>query len=147
MLATRFARLIVQPKDSFEAADREPAKPLDIIIHTALLALIPTVCGYIATVHIGWNLGAGPLFTVAAHKAIYIAIATFVSLNVGVYAMGFGVCWLATTFDVKPDPARCIDAHCLVARLHLVLVLEAIGHNFKLQWSHRANYQVRGIER
>ena len=43
MLVKHFSHLIYEPKHSLEDADREPAKPLDIIIHVALLALIPTL--------------------------------------------------------------------------------------------------------
>ena len=109
MLARHFTHLLYAPKHSLEEADKTPAKPLDIIFHTALLALIPTICGYLATVNIGWDLGAGELFTIAENKAIYIAIAAYVSFNVGVYAMGFGICWLAKTFDVTPNPVHCIE--------------------------------------
>ena len=56
MLAKHFSHLIYEPKHSLEDADREPAKPLDIIIHVALLALIPTLCGYYATTTIGYFL-------------------------------------------------------------------------------------------
>ena len=109
MLARHFSHLLYEPKQSLEDADRTPAKPLETIIYTALLALIPTICGYMATVHTGWDLGAGAPFTIAAHKAIYIAIAAYVGFNVGVYAMGFGICWLAKTFDVTPNPIHCIE--------------------------------------
>ena len=109
MLARHFSHLLYEPKSSLESADKAPAKPMEIVIYTALLALIPTICGYMATVHIGWDLGAGELFTIAENKAIYIAIAAYVSFNVGVYAMGFGICWLAKTFDVTPNPVHCIE--------------------------------------
>ena len=109
MLARHFSHLLYEPKQSLEDADKTPAKPLEIIVYTALLALIPTICGYIATVNIGWDLGAGQPFTIAAHKAIYITIAAYVGFNVGVYAMGFGICWLAKTFDVTPNPVHCIE--------------------------------------
>ena len=109
MLAKHFSHLLYEPKHSLEEADKAPAKPMDIIIHTALLALIPTICGYIATVNIGWDLGAGEAFMLAEHKALYIAIAAYVLFNVGVYAMGFGICWLAKTFDVSPNPTHCIE--------------------------------------
>ena len=109
MLIRHFSHMLYEPKHSLEAADRTPAKPLDIVIHTALLSLIPTICGYIAIVYLGWDLGAGAPFTIAEYKALYIAIAAFVGLNIGVYAMGFGICWLATTFDVKPNPIHCIE--------------------------------------
>ena len=109
MLLRHFSHMLYEPKHSLEAADRKPAKALDIIMHTALLALIPTVCGYIATAHTGWDLGAGDPFTIAKDKALLIALAAFFVFNMGVYAMGFGICWLAKTFDVKPNPIHCIE--------------------------------------
>ena len=109
MLARNFFHLLYQPRESLQQADRSPAKPLEIILYTAILALIPTICGYMATVNTGWDLGAGEPFTIAAHKAIYISIAAYVSFNVGVYAMGFGICWLAKTFNVTPNPIHCIE--------------------------------------
>ena len=109
MLARNFLNLLYQPKESLQEADRTPATPLEIVFYTALLALIPTICGYMATVGPGWDLGAGEPFTIAAHKAIYISIAAYVSFNVGVYAMGFGICWLAKTFNVTPNPIHCIE--------------------------------------
>lgn len=109
MLAKHFSHLIYEPKHSLEDADRTPAKPLDIIVHVALLALIPTLCGYYATTVIGWDLGAGARFTLPPEQAIYIAIASYVTFNVGVYAMGYGICWLAQTFDVKPNPMHCVE--------------------------------------
>lgn len=109
MLLKHFSHMLYEPKHSLEEADRQPAKPLDIIIHTAMLALIPAICGYIATVHIGWDIGVGRPFTIEAYKAIYIAIAAFVTFNIGVYAMGFGICWLAKTFETMPNPIHCIE--------------------------------------
>ena len=109
MLLRHFSHMLYEPKHSLEAADRIPAKPMDIIMHTAMLALIPTICGYIATVHIGWDLGAGALYTIEQYKALYISLAAFITFNIGVYAMGFGICWLAKTFDVKPNPIHCVE--------------------------------------
>lgn len=109
MLIKHISQLFYEPKHSLEDADRTPAKPLDLIIHTAMLSLIPAICGYIATVHIGWNFGVGEAFTLPANKAMYIAIAAYVSFNIGVYAMGFGICWLAKTFHVQPNHTHCIE--------------------------------------
>jgi len=109
MLAKHFSHIFYEPKQSLKDADREPAKITDIILHIAFLSLIPTVCGYIATVYIGWDLGIGEHFTMAPDKAIIIALAAFLSLNVGVYAIGYSICWLAKTFDVVPNPLHCTE--------------------------------------
>jgi len=115
MLISRFAQLLYEPRKSLEGAHSAPAKPLEIVIHTALLALIPAVCGYIATVHIGWDYGVGNPYTLSSGKAIYIALAPYISFNVGVYAMGFAIYWLAQTFNVKPNPLHCIELAILTS--------------------------------
>ena len=100
---------VYNPKKCLQNADREPAKITDIVIHVAILALIPTVCGYIAAVYIGWDLGIGTPFTMAPEKAIIVALAGFISLNIGVYALGYAICWFAKTFDLEPDPIHCTE--------------------------------------
>lgn len=100
---------VYKPKECLRDADREPAKITDILLHVAVLALIPTVCAYIATVHIGWDLGIGTLFVMTADKAIVAALAAFLCLNVGVYALGYAICWFAKTFDLKPNPLHCTE--------------------------------------
>ncbi len=97
------------PKRCLQDADREPAQITDIVIHVAILALIPTISGYIATVYIGWDLGIGTLFTMPAEKATVAAMAGFFTLNIGVYALGYAICWFAKTFDLKPDPVHCTE--------------------------------------
>lgn len=109
MLAKHFSHMFYEPKQSLQDADKTPAKLSDIIVHVALLSLIPTVCIYIASVYIGWDFGVKEAFFVNSDKALQIAIATFVILNVGVYGLGYGICWLAKTFDVKPSLVHCME--------------------------------------
>jgi len=109
MLVKHFSHIFYEPKQSLQDADREPAKITDIMLHVAFLALIPTVCGYIATVHLGWDLGIGTTFTMSQDQAVIVALAMYLSLNVGVYVMGYAICWLAKTFDVNPDPLHCTE--------------------------------------
>ncbi len=109
MLVKHFSHIFYEPKQSLRDADREPAKITDIMLHVAFLSLIPTVCGYIATVHIGWDLGIGTTFTMAQESAVIVALAAYLALNAGVYALGYAICWLAKTFDVNPNPLHCTE--------------------------------------
>ncbi|VAW73752.1 hypothetical protein MNBD_GAMMA10-1420 [hydrothermal vent metagenome] len=109
MLAKHFSHIFYEPKKSFRDADRVPAKITDIMLHIAFLSLIPTVCAYIATVHIGWDLGIGTPYMMAQEQAIIVALAGYLALNVGVYALGYSICWLAKTFNVDPNPLHCTE--------------------------------------
>lgn len=109
MLARHISHMIFHPKQSFEEADREPADFVDVAMHIAFLSLIPTVCSYIATVYLGWDLGAGEAVFLTADKAIPLFGGMFVALNLSVYILGLGICWLSKTFDVKPDSVHCIE--------------------------------------
>ncbi len=109
MLAKHFSHMFYEPKQSLQNADKVPAKLSDIILHVAMLSLIPTVCIYIASVYIGWDFGVKDAFIVSHDKAFQIAIATFITLNIGVYSLGYGICWLAETFNVKPSMVHCME--------------------------------------
>ena len=109
MLVKHFSHIFYEPKHCLEDADREPAKITDIMLHIAFLSLIPTVCGYIASVHIGWDLGIGTPFFMAQEQAVIIALAAYLSFNIGVYGLGYSICWLAKTFDVHPNPLHCTE--------------------------------------
>jgi len=100
---------VYNPKECLQNADREPAQITDILLHVAVLSLIPTICTYIATVYIGWDLGIGTPFMMAQDKAIVAALFAFFSLNIGVYALGYAICWFSKTFDLNPDPLHCTE--------------------------------------
>ena len=109
MLVKHFSHILYEPKQSLQDADREPAKITDIMLHVAFLSLIPTICGYIATVHLGWDLGIGEAYTMPQDQAVIVALAAFFSFNLGVYGLGYAICWLAKTFDVEPNPLHCTE--------------------------------------
>ena len=109
MLVKHFSHIFYEPKQSLQDADREPAKITDIMLHIAFLSLIPTICGYIATVHLGWDLGIGETFTMPQEQGVIVSIAAFFSYNLGVYGLGYAICWLAKTFDVESNPLHCTE--------------------------------------
>lgn len=109
MLAKHFSHMFLEPKQSLRDADKEPAAIGDIMLHVALLALIPAICTYYASVHIGWDFGVKDVFLVSQDKAIMISMATFIICNIGVYSLGYGICWLAKTFDVTPSAVHCME--------------------------------------
>ena len=109
MLAQHFSQLLTNPRTSLEAAEKQPAGLFDIVLHIVILALIPTVCGYVATVYIGWDLGAGERFFIPAATALPIAIVAFITFSVGVFALGYAIQWVAAgSFELKPAYLQCV---------------------------------------
>jgi len=109
MLARHFSHMMLHPKESLEDVDKQPADLVEVAFHIAFLSLIPTVFGYIATVYLGWDLGVGEPLLLPASEALILFAGMFVALNTSVYTLGFGICWLSKTFDVKSDPVHCIE--------------------------------------
>jgi len=109
MLAKHFSHMVLHPKQGFEDADKQPADFVDVALHIAFLALIPTVCCYIASVYLGWDLGTGDPVFLSSTEAIPLLGGLFLALNASVYVLGLGVCWLSKTFDAKPDAVHCIE--------------------------------------
>ena len=109
MLARHFSHMVFHPKQSFEDADKQPADLVDVALHIGILSLIPTICSYIATVYLGWDLGAGDPVFLTSEQAIPLFGGMFLALNASVYILGLGICWLSKTFDVKPDSVHCIE--------------------------------------
>ena len=109
MLIKHFSHIFYEPTKSLKDADRQPANITDVILHIAVLSLIPTICSYIASVYIGWDLGIGSTYFMAQEQAVIVALLGFIFLNMGVYAFGYAICWFAKTFDLKPSPLHCTE--------------------------------------
>ena len=109
MLAKHFSRMIFNPRQSFEDADKKPADFVDVSLHIAFMSLIPTVCCYIASVYLGWDLGTGEAIFLSSTEAIPLFGGMFIALNASVYALGLGICWLSKTFNAEPDSVHCIE--------------------------------------
>lgn len=109
MIATHIVGLTLHPDREFHNADEHPASIIDIVLHVALMSLIPAVCGYIATAHLGWDIGVGNPYVLPESTALMIALAAYVALNTGVYFLGYGIYWMAKTFDATPTLRHCIE--------------------------------------
>ncbi|HEY5790244.1 MAG TPA: Yip1 family protein [Gammaproteobacteria bacterium] len=115
MLLQRLVQVVLRPRQTLAEAAQAPAQPAELVIQIALLALIPTFCGYLATAVVGWDLGVGTPFKLPLLTAGYVAVAAYVAFNVGVYGMGFAIYWLAQTFSVRPDPLKCLELAVLTS--------------------------------
>lgn len=78
------------------------------LTHTLVLAAVPAVSGFIGTTLVGWQIGERQPVMLTASSALTIALATFVMLLAGVWAMGSFIHWMARSYNAYPSLARCI---------------------------------------
>ena len=71
--------------------------------HVPLLALIPTICGYIGVTQVGWSIAGGSVVQLTPESALVLVAATYLALLVTVYALGEYINWMSSTFGVGGD--------------------------------------------
>ena len=59
------------------------------LAHLLLVALIPAVCCYYATVFVGWQIGTGDPLHLTSDSALTMALAMYGALLAGVFAKEF----------------------------------------------------------
>jgi hypothetical protein len=76
--------------------------------HVLLLAAIPVICSYIGTTQIGWSIGGGDPVKLTAASALPLAIMFYITILVGIFAMGFMIHWMGKTYDAEKPLPSCI---------------------------------------
>ena len=79
-----------------------------LLAHTALLALIPAVCGYYGTTHTGWQIGDSPLMRLAERSALLIAVMYYVAMVLGTATLGWMIHWMSRTYGARQPFSQCV---------------------------------------
>lgn len=69
--------------------------------YVLLIALVPPVAWYIGATEVGWSLG-GRVIKLTSESALQIVILFYLSILVGVAALGYMVHWMSETYEA-PD--------------------------------------------
>ncbi|MEM7207787.1 MAG: Yip1 family protein [Pseudomonadota bacterium] len=73
------------------------------IAHVIILAAIPAVMGYFATVKIGWSIGDGPTRFLTADSALNIFVSSYFAQIAVILILGHTIQWMAQTYDSQPS--------------------------------------------
>ncbi|MCX2834275.1 Yip1 family protein [Microbulbifer thermotolerans] len=73
--------------------------------HVPILALIPTIAGYIGVTYVGFELG-GHLTKLTPQSAALLAVVTYFAIVLGVYLLGEFINWMAKSYGVEGDEPR-----------------------------------------
>jgi hypothetical protein len=76
--------------------------------HVFILALIPTISGYIGTTLVGWRIGVGEPIRITSDSAFAIAIIYYLALLVGVFSIGWVIHLLGKAYEVVRPLSLCI---------------------------------------
>lgn len=111
MFLNRIWGLYTQPKVQWHTVDRQHESLNYSLIHLALMALIPAICGYFSLAQIGWNLGQNSSETIllSPANALVMAVILYISLIAGAFALAYLIFWMARTFGASANFSHSIE--------------------------------------
>jgi hypothetical protein len=123
--------LYTNPKEEWQSIEKRHESFLYSLIHIMTIALIPAICGYYAAAHIGWSIGSGEAIMLTKDSAIMLAVAMYIALIVGVFALAYLIHWMAITFDSTPSFTQSLE---LAAYASTPLLMVGVTALFPILW-------------
>ncbi|NOU49764.1 YIP1 family protein [Pseudoalteromonas sp. JBTF-M23] len=115
MILNHLWGLYAHPLEEWQTIDNRHESIKYSLSHIALIALIPSIMGYYSSVHLGWKIGAGDAVYLTHDSALLIAVAMYVALIVGIFALSYLSHWMAVTFGAKPTFTQTIELSAYTA--------------------------------
>ncbi|MFI3245972.1 MAG: Yip1 family protein [Ferrimonas sp.] len=109
MILNHLWGLYADPEREWRLIERNNESLVTSISHILFIALIPCICSYIATVHIGWSIGNNELLKLTPQSALKIVMAMYVALVAAVFALAYLTYWMATTFGAAPRYSQALE--------------------------------------
>ncbi len=109
MILNHLWGLYAHPKEEWQTIDARHESLKFSLIHILLVALIPSVCAYFSAVHIGWSIGVGEPISLTPDSAVKMAVAMYVALILGVFALAYLAHWMAHTFGSEPTYTQTLE--------------------------------------
>ncbi|WOT04099.1 Yip1 family protein [Shewanella youngdeokensis] len=109
MILNHLMGLYTHPKEEWHTIEKSHESLKSSLSHIMLVALIPTICAYIATSQIGWDLGVGERQFLTNESAFIMSTGMYFGLIGGVFALAYLVYWMAKTFDATPSFTQALE--------------------------------------
>ncbi|WP_237066222.1 Yip1 family protein [Microbulbifer guangxiensis] len=99
--------IFTNPDKEWEAIRRDKHSFAQVFLsHVPILALIPTISGYIGVTQVGFRIGDN-VQKLTPGSALTLSILTYIAILIGVYLFGEFINWMAKTYNVEGDePTR-----------------------------------------
>lgn len=131
MILNHIWGLYAHPKEEWHTIEKRHESLRYSLIHILTVSLIPAICSYYATAHIGWTIGVGDPIKISADSAQLMAVSMYIGLIVGVFALAYLIQWMAKTFDAKPDFVQALELAAYTATPLLMVGITAL---FPVLW-------------
>ena len=109
MLLNHLWGLYASPKAEWQQIDKKHENYVYPLSHMALIALIPAICSYFASAHIGWSIGVGDTIKLTHESALFMSIGMYFGLFFGVLALAIMIHDLAEVFDAQPTMKQSLE--------------------------------------
>ncbi len=126
MILNHIWGLYAHPKDEWQSIEKRHESLMYSLMHILVVALIPAICGYYAAAHIGWTIGVGEPIKISQASAQVMAVAMYVALVTGVFALAYLIQWMAKTFDSKPTFIQSLELSAYTATPILMVGVTAL---------------------
>jgi len=131
MILNHIWGLYTHPKDEWQTIEKRHESLMYSLMHILVVALIPAICGYYAAAHIGWTIGVGDPIKISQSSALLMAVAMYIALVIGVFALAYLIQWMAKTFDSKPSFVQSLELAAYTATPMLMVGVAAL---FPVLW-------------
>ena len=131
MILNHIWGLYTHPKEEWQTIEKRHESLTYSLVHILTIALIPAICSYFATAHIGWTIGAGDAIKLPESSAIMMSLAMYIALVLGVFTLAYLIQWMAKTFDSSPDYTQSLELAAYTATPLLMVGVTAL---FPVLW-------------
>lgn len=126
MILNHIWGLYAHPKEEWHTIEKRHESLMYSLAHILIVALIPAICAYYATAHLGWSVGARDPIKLPEANAMMLAGAMYAGLIAGVFALAYLIQWMAVTFDAKPDFTQALELAAYTATPLLMVGIAAL---------------------
>ena len=131
MILNHIWGLYAHPKEEWQTIEKRHESLSYSLIHILTISLIPAICCYYATAHIGWTIGVGEPIKISSQSAQLMAISMYFGLIIGIFALAYLIQWMAETFDAKPEFVQALE---LAAYTSTPLLMIGVTALFPVLW-------------
>ena len=100
--------LLARPRTEWAVIrDRRHGVASSFLLHTALFALIPAVCGYLGTTRTGWQIGVGDVVRLTEESALRIAVLYYLAMLAATFCVAWMIHWMSRTYGANQPLGQC----------------------------------------